>query len=306
MFVCDRLMTTEHNADSNLIDLKTVRENSGLTLKELFERTRVSVVNLEAIENSNFHLLPVPICTRNFIKTYADALGVDSKPVLQRYENYLQALQMKKKEQTTEQLPHAPLVTVLGRHKAYLWILCIIIVFVAVAFFVSIYNKPVPEAPQKTEVPKEAVIPDTNVQNLAQPDKFPISINLPIPEKLSTANQAGDEKKQPAQKITEAQTGSTPAPAVTPKNNKTKVETLIHGEKQFVLIVHATEKTWIRIQVDDKEPFQVLLDAGEKISHKAARFNMDIGNAGGVKIQFDGKTIENLGKSGQVTHLRLP
>lgn len=306
MFVCDRLMATEYNADSNLIDLKTVRENSGLTLKELFERTRVSVVNLEAIENSNFHLLPIPICTRNFIKTYADALGVDSKPALQRYENYLQALQMKKKEQTTEQLPHAPLVTVLSRHKAYLWILCIIIVFAAVAFFVSIYNKPVPETPQKTETPKEAVIPDTNLQNLAQPDKFPISINLPIPEKLITANQAGDEKKQPAQKITEAQTGSTPAPAVTPKNNETKVEALIHGEKQFVLIVHATEKTWIRIQIDDKEPFQVLLDAGERISHKAARFNMDIGNAGGVRIQFDGKTIENLGKSGQVIHLRLP
>jgi cytoskeletal protein RodZ len=306
MFVCDKLMMTDHNADSNLIDLKTARENSGLTLKNLFERTRISVVNLEAIENSNFHLLPIPICTRNFIKAYADALGVDSKPVLQRYENYLQTLQMKEKEQPTEQRPHAPLVTVLVRHKAYLWILCTIIVFAAIAFFVSIYNKPVPEAPQKTEAPKEAMIPATDVQNLAQPDKFSISINLPIPEKLITANQAGDGKKQTAQKLTEAQAGSTPASAVTPKNNKPKVEALIHGEKQFVLIIHATEKTWIRIQVDDKEPFQVLLDAGERISHKAARFNMDIGNAGGVKIQFDGKTIENIGKSGQVTHLRLP
>jgi cytoskeleton protein RodZ len=306
MFVCDRLMTTEHNADSDLIDLKTVRENSGLTLKELFERTRVSVVNLEAIENGNFHLMPVPICTRNFIKTYAAALGVDSKPVLLRYENYLQALQMKEKEQTTDPPPQTPLAVTLNRHKAYMWILCIIIVFAAVAFSVSIYNKPVPEAPQKTETPKEAVIPDTNAQNLAQPYKLPISINLPIPENLITANQAGNEKKQPAQKITKAQTGSTPAPAVTPKNNKTKVEALIHDEEQFVLIVNATEETWIRIQVDDKEPFQVLLKPGEKISHKAARFNMDIGNAGGVRIQFDGKTIENLGKSGQVTHLRLP
>jgi hypothetical protein len=60
------------------------------------------------------------------------------------------------------------------------------------------------------------------------------------------------------------------------------------------------------MQVDDKQPYEVLLDAGEKIAQKAARFNMDIGNAGGVRIQFDGKTIENLGKSGQVIHLRLP
>ena len=71
-------------------------------------------------------------------------------------------------------------------------------------------------------------------------------------------------------------------------------------------MIYAIEETWIRIQADDKEPFQVLLRPGEKISRKAARFNMDIGNAGGVRIQFDGKNLENLGKTGQVIHLRLP
>jgi len=33
---------------------------------------------------------------------------------------------------------------------------------------------------------------------------------------------------------------------------------------------------------------------------------VDIGNAGGIRISFDGKAIENLGKPGQVIHLRLP
>jgi hypothetical protein len=93
---------------------------------------------------------------------------------------------------------------------------------------------------------------------------------------------------------------------VTPETNKVKVEAPISNGEQFVLMIHATEETWIRMQIDDREPYQVLLDPGEKISHKASRFNMDIGNAGGVRIQFDGKTIENLGKSGQVIHLRLP
>jgi len=72
------------------------------------------------------------------------------------------------------------------------------------------------------------------------------------------------------------------------------------------LIIRATEQTWIRMQVDDKEPYEVLLEAGETLSQKASRFNMDVGNAGGIRIQLDGKTIENLGKSGQVIHLRLP
>ena len=90
-------MTKENNADFNAADLKQARESSGLTLNELHERTRISARYLEAIENGDFHLLPVPIYSRNFIKTYADALGVDSKPVLMRYENYLQTLQLKEK-----------------------------------------------------------------------------------------------------------------------------------------------------------------------------------------------------------------
>ena len=77
-------------------------------------------------------------------------------------------------------------------------------------------------------------------------------------------------------------------------------------EETSTLVVQATEETWIRIQDDNKEAFQVLLRAGEKITHKAARFNVDLGNAGGVRIAFNGKNIENLGKSGQVIHLRLP
>ena len=72
-------------------------KKSGLTLKEMFASTRISVANLEAIENGNFHLLPVPIYTRNFIKTYAKALGMDPGPSLQQYENYLQAAENKGK-----------------------------------------------------------------------------------------------------------------------------------------------------------------------------------------------------------------
>ena len=300
-------MTTEQDADSTLIDLKTVRENTGLTLKELFERTRISVVNLEAIENGDFHLLPVPIYGRNFIKTYADALGVDSKPVLLRYENYLQSLRLREKTKTTEQQPsQAPIAETLRRRKTFLWILCIIVVITAVSFFVSTYNKPSPGVPLKTETSNEAVIAGTPEQKTTQPDNLPITINLPKPENSIAVNQASNEQEPPVQKTFEAQIPINAPPVATPKNNEAKIEAFIDDEEPSDLVVRATEETWIRIQADDKKSFQVLLKPGEKISYQAARFNMDIGNAGGVRVQFDGKNIDNLGKSGQVIHLRLP
>ena len=54
--------------------------------------TRISAVNLEAIENGNFSALPVPIYTRNFIKIYTRALKMDGQPILDSYEAYLQSL----------------------------------------------------------------------------------------------------------------------------------------------------------------------------------------------------------------------
>ncbi|HNV57707.1 MAG TPA: helix-turn-helix domain-containing protein, partial [Smithellaceae bacterium] len=139
-------MTTEQNANSSIPDLKAARQNSGLTLKEMFERTRISVVNLEAMENGRFHLLPVPIYTRNFIKTYAAALGVDSKPVLQRYEDYLQALKNKEREQAAVKSPRAPLAETLGRHKIVLWAASIVILVAAASIFATVYNKTPTEA----------------------------------------------------------------------------------------------------------------------------------------------------------------
>lgn len=300
-------MMMEKDAESTIIELKKARESKGLTLKDLFMRTRISVVNLEAIEKGDYHLLPVPIYTRNFIKTYADALGVDGKPFLQRYENYLQSIQIQEKAEVPDESPRTPLVATMSRHKTALWVLCIIIVLVAVSFFVTNYNNPEADVHPVAEAHKPApVIPEPLPQNGPLPNEIPVAINLPAPGDSSTVSPAGARTMQPALNALEAQTLNSTSTNASPPKDESKIEALIDDEESSLLVAHATEETWIRIQADNKAPFQVLLKPGEKFSYKAARFNMDIGNGGGVKIQFKGKTIENLGKSGQVIHLRLP
>ena len=312
MFYLWQVMTTEQNAESSSIDLKTVRENSGLTLKEMFERTRISVLNLEAIENGDFHLIPVPIYARNFIKTYADALGVDSKPILQRYETYLQALQMKEKAQKKEESQNESVGIMMSRYKAYFWICSIIVVVVAVSIFVSVFNKPETEGIPIPEIKKEAPVPAVQLPMAVLPENKP-AMDLPAQQEITAVlTQAPPEAKPKEAKPLDAKSKNPaalpPAVASAPvqKSDAKKMTALLDNEEASIISIRASEETWIRIQADDKEPFQVLLKAGEKMSHKGARFNMDIGNAAGVKIFYNGKTFENLGKTGQVIHLRLP
>lgn len=73
------------------------------------------------------------------------------------------------------------------------------------------------------------------------------------------------------------------------------------------LIIEATDKVWMRINIDEIEKKELLLNAGENVTLKAKRFfHIHLGNAGGVRVVFNGKDIGKLGNSGQVVYLKLP
>ncbi len=88
----------------NMSNLKTAREARGLSLNDVFDATRVSRINLEALENDDFDRLPPPVYTRNFIRKYAQAVGVDEKPILDRYEKHRLGL-TPSREETEVQKP---------------------------------------------------------------------------------------------------------------------------------------------------------------------------------------------------------
>lgn len=80
-------------------------------------------------------------------------------------------------------------------------------------------------------------------------------------------------------------------------------------EKTFEqeLIIEATDTVWMRITIDDKDKREYLLNPGQKLSLKALKsFQVHIGNAGGVRVFFNGRDLGALGKTGQVVRLKLP
>ena len=59
--------------------LKSARDNSGLSLSQINERTKIPFNHLEAIEQGNFDDLPEPVYVAGFIKRYADCVGLDGQ-----------------------------------------------------------------------------------------------------------------------------------------------------------------------------------------------------------------------------------
>lgn len=66
--------------------LREARENKGLSLQDIQAKTRINTRYLEALESGQYSALPTPVHVRGFLKNYARALGLDPKPLLDRYE----------------------------------------------------------------------------------------------------------------------------------------------------------------------------------------------------------------------------
>lgn len=299
-------MIQEKAVPKDFLGIRTKREALGMSLKDVFATTRISVVNLEAIENGNFQSLPVPTYTKNFIKTYAHALDLDSKPILDSYEAYLNSLQTaqtpKQEKQEKEPVREEEVVPEkeppikgkgLAQYKAYIAVVSILIIVAVVGVAVFQQQQPVPTVtdskpsivPVVPQVPVSTPVTPSPTQAVAPP------VNLP----------AQSNTVQPI--VTEANKQVLPPQNVPSVEKKAPV---LVSEGGDVLVIRATETTWLRMKIDQNPPFQVLLKPGEVIKRKGAAFSMDLGNAGGVTVQFKGKVIENLGKSGEVVHLQLP
>jgi cytoskeletal protein RodZ len=67
--------------------LRNHRENSGLTLNEISESTKIRRAYLEALENNDFGALPGGVFAKGYIRSYAEALGVSAEPLLEAYES---------------------------------------------------------------------------------------------------------------------------------------------------------------------------------------------------------------------------
>jgi cytoskeletal protein RodZ len=266
-------MTVERasSPQETVLDLKAVREACGLSLQAIFETTRVGLVNLTAVENGDFDRLPPPVYARNFIRKYARAVGIDEKPILDRYEKHLENL--KPPQEETEVRKPWPET---GRRYRFLFMsLAAVIaagILVSAIFLYDQGGKPPSPAPV-VESPSPAQ-------------------GIPVPAQTAAVPNA------PAQ-ITASK--SAPAPA-----GKSILPSAAAG-KMYHLVIEARELTWIRITEDRNPSYQALLKPGEKIERMASDyFQLDIGNAGGINLIFQGKPLGSIGKQGQIIHMRLP
>jgi Helix-turn-helix domain/RodZ C-terminal domain len=67
--------------------LREARLRQELDFPELEERTKIRPKYLRALEDERFEILPAPTYVRGFLRSYAEALGLDGQPFVDEYNS---------------------------------------------------------------------------------------------------------------------------------------------------------------------------------------------------------------------------
>ncbi len=264
--------------------LRQEREKRKVTLDSVAKVTRITKENLEALENDEFQAIPAPVFVRGFLRNYATYLGLDPKELVARYDSQTDLIKIP--EDTEASKPSE------GRNPVfkYLVFLCILLAGVAIIYYLQespVPSSPPPPSPMVTAAPSP---PSPSAAPGAPPSPPKTAA---IAEKAAPGGISPAKKEQPPEKLAAAAT--VPGEKETPPKGR------------HVLKAVATEKTWMRILIDEQQVSDVLLQPKETFAWTARRqFKITVGNAGGIELFFDGISQGRLGKSGEVIHLVLP
>src|SRR3954454_5365692 len=66
--------------------LREARMRARIDISEIEAQTKIRAKYLRALENEEWDLLPGPTYVKSFLRTYADALGLDGKRLVEEYK----------------------------------------------------------------------------------------------------------------------------------------------------------------------------------------------------------------------------
>lgn len=285
--------------------LKTLREEKGMSIREIADKTRIPPATLDALEAGDPTNLPAPVFVKGFLRAYAKEVGFSADEIIQEYSIY----SPQQPEAVT--VPIGARADLLGGGRTWVWGLVLAAVVVVLGVAVYVFYPSIPLLTGQLEPSIEESGPS------AQPETPAVSESAPATESSPT-----ETRPAPAAKPTPAETASitsTPTAETTVASTASPEETPAAAtetpvaqpaESQEIELKLVFEKeVWIKIIIDgDKDNFRHgLFSAGMSKSYKAKKkFDLRVGNAGGVRLYLNGKDLGKPGPDGVAMNLTFP
>jgi cytoskeleton protein RodZ len=251
--------------------LRHARITRGLTREAVARATRIPVRMIAAIENEQWEALPGGIYARGYVRAYSQEVGIDPEEHVARY--------------SAEHAPSPP--------------------------------RAVPVETDESQARRWIVRwPDWHISRAAWPALAAVVLALLLaglfPLGRKQAEQAvattGGPDATPESSLgreISAPVGAVASPAVKDPASSDPPRTPPAVAGPLVMDVEVTRLCWLAVTVDGSRRIYRLVRPGERERQEGREFAIRAGDAGAVRVSFDGDVARPLGASGRVVTLRL-
>ncbi|MBS4034738.1 MAG: helix-turn-helix domain-containing protein [Ignavibacterium sp.] len=268
-------------------ELREKRLQSGITLEQMANKTRIDQKFLEAIDEGNFAFLP-ELYVKAFIKQYAKEVGLDETETLKRYQSAKEGKLFQPEQDILQ--PNTELE-----------------------------NNPVEQSP-KISVPSPKTQPLKSYNDPSVEKRQAESDNVGKDKILIASAIIGilviiiavylffirDTK--------EIIVAERPFEEVIEQNQQRYIEeipdaeddtTILSSDSLYLKFI-SSEPSWIFVVIDDIKTEEFTLAPNiEHVVSAGNSFKATVGNSGGVKVMLNNNPVEFTGRSGSVRHFSI-
>ncbi len=255
-------------------EFRSAREARSLSLSDVAERLHIRSVYLAAIEDEDWHVIGAPVYVRGFMRTYARFLGLDPEAAVARFAQLVPAGTPAASTPRPAAAAAAAEKREGERSSPSLAAILAIVVAVLVVLFVGY---------------------EFYQYRMGAPGAVPVAAGSGEPAVADAGGGAGETASPAPDASGVAGTAAAP-PAAAP--------TARPAAKRG-LSLHVMETSWLRVTVDGNVVLEGTLPAGVAKSFTGKVADVRVGNAGGVRIAINGRSLPPLGASGDVVERRF-
>ncbi len=271
------------------------RENLGLVAEDIANRLRLSLRQVQALENDDFAVLPEAVITRGFIRNYARLVNIDATPLLRVYSQYVPA-----QDGQAISIPSANIV-ISGEPgmswRPYVWFGVLLVVLLAAwVLYVDFFQKhdaapALADSPVSSIVEQESVSEGQALENAAPASPEPTEsaaapeqATAPVPAIVPQATT--EPATSPAQAAVPQPSSSEGGQAL-PQQTSPQLE----GSR---LKFSVTEETWVSVFDGNGKQIlnKTLAPSSEEMIAGQPPFRIVVGNIHGTKLEYNNSPVD--------------
>lgn len=256
--------------------LKAAREEKHWSLRFTEDETKIRVRYIQALEDEQYEILPGATYVKGYLRTYAKQLGLDADEIIKLYS------ESEKKETIT--VLETPDRTSYRTRPAWFRpaaLGAMAVLGIVLISGIAFWSHHSPNKPANTAYSPAG-----------------------LPESKPQANTGSTQSSTSQSTTPKPPAGQSTVPPVTSDTPNTPTDVAAAEQSGLNAELVFTQPCWVIVQADGKTLYQETFNPGTTKEVKAtSKIELvTVGNAGGVTVTLNGKSLPSLGGDWQVVH----